>query len=211
MTAFAACLKKFRADAGLTLAQMSKKLKVPIASLSQYERGDHEPRPEKLARILEALNDAAGNGPEPAPTAPKKRGRPRKEHLQQPPGRVKRGRPKKEFKASDVKPAERRFFKETVSPLVKKIQAEALGLSKQTEARGRQPDAGAIKKSPARLGQVSRAWIEQQADSFVHSRGLTLVDGQVRVVTMRRQDIIELTKLALESCGTMVLAEVDDD
>ena len=191
MICFAARLKKFRADAGLTLAQMSEKLKVPIASLSQYEHGDHEPRPEKLARILGALNDAAGNCPEPAPTAPKKRGRPRKEHLQQPPGRAKRGRPKK-----------------IAAAVAQMAQAPH---SEKSEARGCQSDGAAIKKSPVRLGRVSRSWLEQQADSFVHSRGLTLVDGQVRVVTMRRQDIIELMKLALESCGTTVLAEVNDD
>lgn len=74
------------------------------------------------------------------------------------------------------------------------------------EPRGCQSD-GAVSKTPARLGQVSRAWVEQQADSFIHARGMTLVDGQVVVVTMRRVDLVELAATILGVCGTKVRSD----
>ena len=172
MRPFSVRLKALRTKAGLSQGKLGELAGVHPVSICQYEKGLREPREEAEARILKALNDAIEKGPEPAPAASKKRGRPRKaENLVLKP-RARKANPEPEPEAD--------------------------------EGQVPKKNGGSLSASPVRLGQVSRSWVEQQADSFVHSRGLTLADGQVRVVTMRRVDLIDLLALALGACGTKV-------
>ena len=46
-------LKELRKEQGLTLAELSKKLEIPSATLSSYERGDREPKQETWQKLAD--------------------------------------------------------------------------------------------------------------------------------------------------------------
>lgn len=182
MKPFSERLKEFRADAELTLAQMSKKVKVPVASLSQYERGDHEPLNGKVLRALRRAKDL---------------------------------RQVDVAKAADVDVAvvsriENNRVRDTLAVTEAKMRIlKALGV--KDEPLDAVPDSEPVggtnaggNASPAKRGQVSRAWVEQMADSHVHARAYCMEDGPYRTIMIRRPDLIDLVKAALQACGTRV-------
>jgi len=178
---FSKRLRTLRKAAGLTQAALGEKTGVHPVSITQYETGVCEPREERKADLIAFLERAAET-----PEAPKKRGRPKKAKAE--PKSAKPKGKRAEYSKRTIKAKRREFYEAEVKPLVDQIEAR---VSVET-------------KDPVRLGAVSRAWVEQQADAIVHARGLTLVDGPVRVVTIRRADLIDLAVTILRACGTKV-------
>jgi transcriptional regulator with XRE-family HTH domain len=187
-TTFGRKLCKLRKAAGLSQAELAKRAGCNPVSISQYERGVNEPRDERATTLIELIGGGSHPPEELKAAAPKKRGRPRKD-----PATV--AKPKRRVKRPPFEPPDHPNCRSQVEPV-------------EPEKKPKRGPGGDTRSSdvhtPVRLGSVSRDWVEQQTDSFVHSRGMTLVDGQVVVVTMRRADLIELAATVLGACGTRV-------
>ncbi len=193
-SSFGKKLRKLRLAAGMTQADLAKRARCNPVSISQYESGACEPRDERATMLIELVGGGSKPPEELKSKKPKKRGRPKKaSDLPQPPVSMVN----LALSSKGVRKAKRKFFRETVKPML------AAAAEKEFE------DSRPIlmnhdPKANLRLGSVSRAWIEQMVDSHVHARGAVIADGQVRVVTMRRADLIELAAELLDRCGTRV-------
>jgi transcriptional regulator with XRE-family HTH domain len=168
-------LRKLRKAAGLTQAALGASIGVSGVSIHQYEAGVHEPR-EKTAAKLMAFFDGAKATPA-DPPVPKKRGRPRK--------------------AQPEQKSPRLFIRSGASSIMFPETTIAVPCAEKAETKEHQDRLGAA-RSPVHRGLVSGAWIDQQVESFVKTRGHIFQDGPVRVVVMSRPDVLALCKLMLE-------------
>lgn len=110
-------------------------------------------------------------------------GKPGKASSADAPTPKKQGRPKKDQEKKPTKARKRRQRAEEPGELTKQAETKAV--------------SSASAKSPARLGLVSRAWMDQQIESFCRNRGHIFQDGPFRVVIMRGSDVFELCTLML--------------
>lgn len=178
-SSFGEKLRRLRKAAGLTQAELTKRAGCNPVSISQYEAGVCEPRDERATALIEL---AGGGSEPPEELKAKKRGRPR----------------------LALKNAHDQYIESPRQTncrcMVEPVESE--------NTTGRRPRRERIDSAagvtPVRLGVVARAWIEQMVDSHIHARGMLFVDGQVRVVSMRRADLIDLAAELIGACGTRV-------
>ncbi len=182
-------LRKLRKAAGLSQTALAEKTGVHHVSIAQYETGVHEPSKKSAEKLMGFFKpEAPAFEPPEHPNC--------KSVIQPVPKR--RGRPKKEKAVKSLCRRKREFYKDEVEPAVQKIVCEDV----------KKHDGAELGKTPVRLGEVSAAWIEQQADSHVHARGWMVIDGPVRVVVLNRTDLILLCRIMLGVAGVRVDGEI---
>lgn len=193
-------LRKLRKAAGLTQAALGEKAGVHPVSIAQYETGACNPSEKTAARLrvyFEGLPDKPADTPAAEPEK-KRRGRPRKATPAEGPSPETRAKMSESARARHA----REKFGRTKKVAEKKVSACALA----EEPSCPKQENGVI-KTPARLGMVSKDWLDQQIEAHVHSRGMLFIDGPCRIVCMTKRDVAELCRIMLQVGGVQIRSE----
>lgn len=191
-------LRALRKAAGLTKAALGEKAGVHPVSIAQYETGIHYPSEKTAARLrvyFEGLPDKPAGPPATEPEK-KHRGRP-----------VKVGEgPSPETRAQMSASARARHAREKFGRTKKVVEKKVSACALAEEPSCPKQENGVI-KTPARLGMVSGAWLDQQIEAHVHSRGMLFIDGPCRIVCMTKRDVAELCRIVLQVGGVQIRGE----
>lgn len=199
-------LRKARKAAGLSLAKLGKRTGINPVQIWQYETAVHAPREATAEKLVAFIKRGEEREKVEHPpncrcvfhAVPKKRGRPRKVTEDK----------KSEFEKS--RPVDRKKVRAIMKRLADPsdpFPGTPLLLGYVKAAKPQEIKQAKFSKTPARLGIVERAWIEQQIDSHVHSRGWMCVDGPFRLVVMNKRDVAELCRIMLQVGGVQVRGE----